>query len=170
MLIEDQLRLHTKSGDLVHWQPGVPSIGCYRHVYVSSAVNSLLNDTNNPDPKLARTIGRTRAKVDTFCSGNKIVFALDPYRKSPASLVSRNRPERLGIVELRPTAPTPDLRVFGGFAAVDVLVLLTWAYKTGIDYKAEVKSCSDEWNKFFSKRPIVGATHADYLSHNFVPG
>lgn len=170
MLIEDQLRLHTRSGDLVHWQPSIPSIGCHRHVYVSSAVSSLLNDTNNPDEKLAATIGRTRAKVDIFCSGRKIVFALKPYVKSPATLVSRNKPVDLGIVELRPTAPTPDLRLFGGFAAVDVLVLLTWAYKTGIDYNVEVPACSDEWNKYFGKRPIVGATHADYISNNVIPG
>ncbi|MBX9467050.1 MAG: hypothetical protein KL839_03980 [Rhizobium sp.] len=128
-------------------------------------------DIHNPNEALAATIGRTRAKLDVFCGGKTVVFSLNPFGKSPATLVSRNKPVRRGIVELRPTAYNPDVRLFGGFAATDVLVLLTWAYKTGIVYKSEVAACHIAWKAMFGNAsPIVGETHAEYISSNVIAG
>ena len=169
MSIRIRLQQLMAVGDIVFRPPIIVSRGVNRDVFVSPAVNAFL-EFQGIDPRFARASGRALAKIDTFSSGRKIVFGLNPSGKSPATLVSRNAPWRRGIVELRVCSYKPDVRIFGGFVDRDVLALLTWAPKDGINYRDEVRRCRSEWDRMFpGMSPLIGNHHDDYLT-NFLPG
>lgn len=155
--------------ELVFRKPALANIGVVREVFVSKDVHDLL-EFANVDEDLERAAGRACAKLDAFIGGRTIVFGMDPYVKSPATLVSRNNPWQLGIVEFRVASYSPDLRLFGGFAQKDVLILLTWARKTGLKYHAEIRRCKATWDDLFpGSVPIIGSTVDEYVS-NFLEG
>jgi hypothetical protein len=171
MSIADELQKLVDSHVLVFWPPTIVSNSAHRDVFVSQEVKELLNAGPTITADLHKAAGRSRAKVESFASGKTIVFAFDPFVKSPASLVSRNAPVLKGIVELRPTAHSPDIRMFGGFAVCDALVLLTWARKTNLHYATEIKKCRQVWDALFPlHKPLVGSSHDQYVSSNCLPG
>jgi len=86
-------------------------------------------------------------------------------------MVARNNPVRKGIIDLRVTGYRPDARIFGAFAKLDTLLLLTWAPKTGLHYATEIGKCRATWGVMFpNHNPLIGASHEEYISNNVILG
>ncbi|MCR5859753.1 hypothetical protein [Mesorhizobium sp. J428] len=140
-------------------------------MFISRDVRHFLDVSNGVHQSFGRAAGRATAKIDTFASGGHVVFGMDPGNKSPSTLVARNGPVQKGIVDLRVISYQPDVRIFGAFAEIDTLVLLTWAPKTGLHYATEIKKCRSVWDAFFTGfEPHKGESHGDYISRNVIPG
>ena len=169
MSIRIRLKQLHQDGDLLFRPPSVRSKGVTRDVFVSKDVDDFL-EGRCTDPSFERAIGRALAKIDSFAAGQKIVFGLSPFGKSPATLVARNKPWQKGVVDLRVASYQPDVRIFGCFSEKDVLILLTWAPKTGLHYGTEVARCRSRWDQLFPAHiPLIGTDHDHYVS-NFLPG
>lgn len=169
MSIRTQINNCAKDGRLIFRAPNVPSQGVRRDVFVSRQLNDFI-EFNEIDTSFERASGRAMAKIDAFASGKAVVLALDPHSKSPATMVARNSPWQRGVVDLRVTSYTPDVRLFGCFAEKDVLILLTWAPKTELHYGTQISRCRSVWDSLFPEHePLIGTKHDEYLSH-FIPG
>lgn len=171
MSMETEIQNLMDQGVLKFWPPTMVSSGAKRDVFLTNDVYDFVLFQNGVDASFEAASGRALAKIDTFASGKTVVLGLDPMAKSPATLVARNAPIHKGVVDLRVTARKPDARIFGCFAKCDVLVLLTWAPKTGLHYAREVSRCRSIWDTMFPTTvPHYGSKHEHYLSSNVLAG
>jgi hypothetical protein len=149
----------------------LPSTTVVRGVFVGAEVWSLVGDDAKPEARFEKVSGRARARLDHFSAGKNVVFALSPTNKSIHSDIARNAPISDGVVDVRITDPRPKIRIFGCFAKCDVLVLLTWATREGLDWPQEVSRCKSQWKLLFpSTPPLIGSSHEHYISNPFIPG
>lgn len=171
MSIQEELQRHVLSGQLLFVRPMLPGRAVERNVFVSAEVAKLLRGDTSIPSRFHRVGSEARAQIDAFTTGRAIRFAMDPLRKDPSTLVARNEPTSRGIVDLRIRQPRPPLRLFGGFAQVDILVLLTWEERKNLRFTAAVKRCRREWDILFPHdRPVIGVAHHEYISRNVLIG
>ena len=72
------------------------------------------------------------------------------------------------VWEIRSMAPQPALRVFGRFAAPDVLVLTHMKERGSINFEMEIGTCEGIWSNCFGDRPPYKGDNLDgYLTENF---
>lgn len=164
----DEIQSLLASNQLRHLTPTRLGQAVVRDVFVNDDVFNLLDENGTLESRFERVAGRARSKIDAFISGSTVTFALDPHEKNRTSFLARNAPIAMGIVDVRITDPKPMIRIFGGFAAKNALVLLSWAPRDGLEFQKEVIQCRAKWNKLFNnKAPLIGTTHDEYLSGNF---
>jgi len=169
MSIQELLQRHISAARLLFVTPLLPGRAVERNVFVSPDVAKLIvGDTSIP-ARFHRVGGEARAQIDAFTTGRAIRFAMNPMHKDPATLVARNEPTNKGIVDLRIRQPRPPVRLFGAFAQVDVLVLLTWEERKNLRFNAAVKRCRGQWDLLFPHNaPLIGIAHHEYISRNVI--
>jgi hypothetical protein len=173
MSIKVQISNHVEAGTLYALSPAIAHDNSQlkRGVFVSDEVWNLVGDDVPVSEELERVSGQARSRLDSFSLGRSVVFAMHPRQKSVHSDIARNAPIESGIVDVRITNPEPTLRIFGGFAGRDILVLLTWKHRKDLDFEVEVTRCKLEWGKFFPGNiPLIGTTNDEYISGKFIPG
>jgi|JI10StandDraft_1071094.scaffolds.fasta_scaffold331781_4 hypothetical protein len=148
-------------------QPGKPSI---RDVIVTKEIWEMVRDDATPPDAVSHVWGRARAKLDAIASGGVLLFGLDPFNKSIGSNVARTHPVSSGILDVRIRDPKPALRIFGGAAKKDAIVLVSFAYRDNLNFQKEVSRARGLWDMLFPKHsPMIGDGHDDYFS-NLLPG
>jgi hypothetical protein len=142
-----------------------------RDVFVGQEVQKLLDLHPDIPREFHNVAGRCRSVLDRISAGSFLTFGMDPFDKQARCWIARVSPADLGIVDLRITDPNPAIRVFGAFADCDLLILLTWAPRKGLDFRNEVIRCRQEWDKLFPlHRPLIGTRVEDYVSKHFHVG
>ncbi|WP_336067109.1 hypothetical protein [Nitratireductor rhodophyticola] len=160
-----------EQGRLLHVVPDLPGLSVVRDVFATQSVYEFLTDEDAIPAQYARVSGRAKAKIDHFISGGVVTFALDPQDKARTSFIARNDPVEMGIVDVRITDPKPMIRIFGGFAARNILVLIVWHPREGLHFQQAVIDCRREWNSLFNNSaPLIGDTHECYLTGHFEIG
>lgn len=172
MSIKELILSHVAKGVLYALSPAIAGDQkLARGVFVSGEVWDLVGDDVTVSAELERVSGQARARLDSFSFGKSFVFALSPSNKSALSDIARNAPIATGVVDLRITNPKPSLRIFGGFAEKDMLILLNWAPRENLDFPAEINRCRKIWDQLFpSTPPLIGTTHDHYISKPFIVG
>lgn len=170
MSIDAEIAKLVSTGQLTFLSPALPGVSVVRDIFVSPDVLALVGDTPSVDAKYLRVSGRARAKLDNITAGRMFVFGIDPHNKSVTCTVARNDPTAAGVLDVRVTDPKPQLRLFGCVAKKDVLVLLSWAPRDGLNFPVEVRNCSSQWNILFpNHHPVLGHDPNDYFS-DVIPG
>jgi hypothetical protein len=112
-----------------------------------------------------------RQHLDAFLEGGCISVGNDPKTKAAYAMMARVAPVEDEFFDFRVTAPQPQIRAFGGFAACDTFVLVTWNYRAEIaeNFDAEVERCKHEWQSLFGRiTPFKGKSLDEYFT-NFDP-
>jgi hypothetical protein len=124
--------------------------------------------------------GHLLADLEQFATGEPISMSLNHKKHRGAYFGRLDRP-RDEVWVLRSQAPSPGLRLFGRFAAVDVFIALFWlprssdwcgrnALKDDRNYQYEIAKirCQEEWQKLFPNHPpITGKSRHEYASDTF---
>lgn len=158
------------AGRLFSLGPSMPGASAKREVYISADVKALLNGPWVNDDFEIRC-GYLAADFDRFITGATIAVAATAHGSNAANL-KRLHPPADEVWELRCRNPKPGIRVFGRFAAKDVLVALTWATRPDLGgpqskaWRDAKESCNAEWRKLFPAYPPFSGAHCDdYLSN-----
>lgn len=168
MSITVEIQQHCELGKLRLHEPLRRSYIVNRHVFVGEMVRQFLEGHESVDSSFDRVAGRTIAILDRFVNGSYVTFGIEPHDKNSHSQIARVDPRDQGIVDYRITDPNPQVRIFGGFAAPDVLVLLTWAPRAGLNFRAEVTKCRAAWDELFPQSPpIVSDKVEHHVSKHF---
>ncbi|EKF60550.1 hypothetical protein QWE_05773 [Agrobacterium albertimagni AOL15] len=171
MSIQSEIEQHCKAGSLKLHVPERRSFVVERHVFLGGEARSFIDWDGTVDVKFDTVSARAGSVLDRFCNGSYVTVGMDPHNKKSTSLIARVDPVGDGIVDFRITDPNPAVRIFGSFAAVDVIVLLTWSPRQDCDFKAEVTRCRKVWDALFPKHlPIVSEKIESYVSKHFDAG
>jgi hypothetical protein len=146
------------------WGDGTP-----RTLFLSEEVRSAVFE---PFPAGHEVLhSEFRAELDAFLEHSFITIGNDPKTKAAHARMARVRPVEDEFFDFRITAPQPQIRAFGGFAALNTFVLVTWNYRDAIDkdFDNEVARCKRAWQSLFgSITPFRGRTLDEYIT-NFDP-
>jgi hypothetical protein len=118
-----------------------------------------------------KSVGRARALLDTFISGDIISVRLPPSKNVGAQLAQlENRFEE--VWEFRSREPKPGLRVFGRFLKCNHFLATNYASRCDLkedsDWLREKQVCKRRWRTFFpSYNPLSGVEVHDYVSNAF---
>lgn len=155
---------------LSHLLPLEPSHSVERDVYVSESVWDFL-DGDVDDENLARVGARAYRRLESFIRGKPVVLGMDPRQKDRTSLIARNDDPADGVVDVRVNDPKPAVRIFGCFAAQNVLILLLVRTRSDLAKKGfagSVKECRRHWDTLFpGYAPLVSENPNDYLTGTF---
>ncbi len=170
MSIRDFITSCLARNDLIHVRPALPFIPQLRSVYASQTVAAKLLGPW-PDDKIGIRLGRARAAVDAFISGNRIAVRMPPSRDISALIALLDKAEE-EVWEIRARDPKPGVRIFGRFSEKNVFIALDIAFKEDIenfaDYSPWISACKREWAKCFATYPPhTGSSADDYISNIF---
>ncbi|WP_158665335.1 hypothetical protein [Sinorhizobium fredii] len=169
MSISEVIKTHCENPDetLRLLVPARPSYLVQRHIFLGKEVQQFV-DGDGVDGRFARLSGRTLSVLERISNGSYVTFGMDPHDKDASCTIARVDPVLLGIVDVRIRDPQPAIRVFGGFAEPDILVLLKWMPRAGLDFRAAAQLCRQEWDSLFPGHPpIYGEKVEDYVSKHF---
>ncbi|MCX7361149.1 MAG: hypothetical protein NTV97_04610 [Alphaproteobacteria bacterium] len=111
-----------------------------------------------------------REFLDAFLEHGEFTAAEDPDRKSSNAMLARVHDVKDDFWDFRVTAPHSGIRAFGGFAAFDTFVVLTWEYREMIsDFDAEVAACKEEWHRLFGPITPMKKGHLNEYISNYIP-
>ncbi|MCR6734372.1 MAG: hypothetical protein NVV83_09925 [Afipia sp.] len=137
-----------------------------RSIFVSLEVKDALSQ---PFPKGQEVLhSEFRQTLDAFLEHGEMTIGNDPRVKASDALMARVDPLEDEFFDFRITSPRPQIRAFGGFAELNVFVLITWNYRDAIkrDFDGEVARCKREWQRLFgSTMPFKGRKLDDYLTN-----
>lgn len=171
MSIQIEIQKHCEAGALKLYVPVRRAFLVERHVFLGGEARSFVDWDGTVDEQFDTVSARTSSVLDRFCNGSYVTVGMDPHNKRSTSLIARVDPIGGGIVDFRITDPNPAVRIFGGFAAVDLVVLLTWSPRENCDFRAEVARCRKSWDALFPKhQPIVSEKIESYVSKHFNAG
>ena len=109
-----------------------------------------------------------RATLDRFTSGDRLTVAEDPFKKPSYSVIARTAPTEEEIWDFRCMTEDDGIRCFGAFGGKDLFIALTWDFRDGLDFEAEVNRCRMEWDRLFNGIPPFRARSLDDYGSNFV--
>jgi hypothetical protein len=167
MSILDEIRKRVESNDLFEViQRSLRPEGDYRRwVYVSKEVEQERIKRANED-----SFRQLSDQFRTFTTGLTIPVALQHDHKRAEW--ARLDPPGWEVWETRVRFVTPELRVFGRFAAIDVFVV--FHLYEGRELKGKKKwdaakiRCQQDWTKLFpNDQPVFGSTVNAYVRTNF---
>ena len=115
-----------QTGELQEVHPRIAHDRRYRTAYVTRRLVDDLASLGAANRDQQSRIASLRVDIETFVTSE----SLDQKYISP---LDRNRPR--GIWEVRSTRPLPQLRVLGGFAAKNTLVLFSLHHRTHLAKK-----------------------------------
>ena len=162
------IREFVRTGELVLLIPALPSIQTRRSMFATDEVAGALGGPwKNQDE--ATKMGRARAYVDTYISGDLMSVRMPPSKSVRAQL-AQLEPASEEAWELRIRDPRPGVRLIGRFAEKDVLIALTVAFRDDLDtpakWSAEIERCKREWRILFPTFPPLSGIEAnDYISN-----
>jgi hypothetical protein len=135
-----------------------------RWIYLSSAINQEI--TNRFDEPSFR---RLSVQFQNFIIGHTVPVALVPDHKK--AQWARLDPASHEVWETRVRHVSPELRVLGRFADVDIFVALNlyegWELK-GRKWDAAKARCQSDWSALFpSSSPARGRNGNDYIRTKF---
>jgi hypothetical protein len=145
-----------------------------RTILVSSPINSMLQSAS-----LESRVGQLRANLQGLVAGDELSISFESYKHRKATFGIMD-PAKEGIWEIRDRNPSPGLRLFGKFAAVDWFVAIAWRPRSrpldGFDkeplqgrHSLEYQFAQIEVNEFWSTHlahfgPVLGDKCGDYFS------
>ncbi len=129
-----------------------------QNLYQFLTESSASEQTNNERRSL-------QALFDRFISGESLTVAL--HRDVEGTHIKRLDPASNEVWEFKVKPPRQEQsRVFGRFAALDTIILLTGPEtRSSINYRREILRCQREWERFcngFARHE--GRSLSDYLS------
>lgn len=165
MSIHQRIAELVGKGDLLRYEPAeaVPEM---RDIYVSRIVAAFLGGVPR---KYQETAGNAQLLFDEFVGGEEISFGMSP-KKHPGALIARNAPVDWGICDFRVLHPEPSVRIFGGFAARDTFVALTYQPRSTLTnvFQNAAGIALSQWKlKFPDHKPIVSEKAEDYVGQPF---
>lgn len=159
------IKMRCAEGQLFPIEPLVSSDEIIRGLYVSAEIKQMLDDHEAQDSAW----GTARAIMDDFVSGKLISVG---HRKNSRMGILGSINE--GVWEIRPSRPSPSIRILGQFAEKDLFIALVWGLrkdlkdKKSIEWKDIIRNCKVEWRKLFSPYPALkGGNENDYVSNIF---
>jgi hypothetical protein len=155
-----------ETGRLLRVRPSWPGLPEVRTVYVTPGIMMLL-DGPWADAKTEKRWNQARQQIDDFIDGRRLTLRSAPRRKS-SCFMSQLDPSGDEVWEIRCRDPKPGLRLFGSFAATDVIVLLTWDYHEDLgpetDWTRAIQKYKAEWQRHFAAPAFRAAYPNGYLT------
>ncbi|MDQ0558668.1 hypothetical protein QO004_000443 [Rhizobium mesoamericanum] len=171
MSIKEEIQKHRENGNLTLFEPERRSFIVERHVFLGGEARSFVEWDGSIDDSFAAVSARTVAVLERFVNGSYVTIGMDPHDKLSRSQIARVDPTAQGILDFRITDPNPAVRIFGGFAVADLLILLTWAPRKNCNFPSEVARCRGEWDKLFpTHTPVVSEEIEHHVSKHFSIG
>ncbi|WP_128090497.1 hypothetical protein [Ensifer sp. 1H6] len=168
MSIENEIEAHCNAGHLSLLEPVRLSFLVKRHIFIGGEARSFITWDGSIDEEYESVSGRTIGVLERFSNGSYVTVGMDPHDKEARSQIARVDPRGEGIFDYRINDPNPAVRLFGGFATKDVLVLLTWYPRENCDFAAEVARCRAQWDSLFPKTPPIRSDRIeDHVSKHF---
>ena len=173
MSIRNAVRRLVSEGRLIDHEPSVPAQRGKRRVYLSPTLQSLLDGPwqSKVDEK---AWARVRQDLDHFVTDGLVSVARETYRSKDAH-ISRLVEGSEEVWELRCRASKPGIRVFGRFAVVNEIVLLTWELRLRLkdrdpfEWIWAKEYCKDAWTEILPcHQPLTGVEICDCISEKFI--
>lgn len=170
MSIRGSINQWVQSGDLMLLAPALASTPCIRHIFATKEVSDAVFGPWS-DAKIEARLGRARAYLDTFISGDLMSVRMPPS-KSVSAQIALLEDAKDQVWEIRVHDPKPGVRIFGRFAEKDVFLALTIGfrenYKTNADWVPAIERCKRTWRTYFpTYTPLSGLQPDDYISKSF---
>lgn len=171
MSIMDSINDCVEDGRLVLVEPLFPNTSMERKIYASQTVMEL-SEPPWPEDVTEDRAYRLRAEFDNYIGGRILGLCLEPF-KAKEAFMGLLDPESKGIFDIRSRDPEPGLRVFGGFAEIDIFVALAWRLRKEMgsradrDWRDARVTSSTLWTNLFGPyKPLTGGDIHDFISTN----
>jgi hypothetical protein len=167
MLIHKEIKRLCEDGRLFLVDPLDHRASIKRPIYVSRALHEFLS-TQSVSSETNEDRRSLLALFRRFISGDSMTVAFKPAIKG--SDLKRLQPRGAEVWEFKERRR--QFRVFGRFADVDTMIVLTGPVdRVGLDYEKEKPLCQQAWQKIFGDiPPVFGRKLSDYFSGtNVVP-
>lgn len=155
---------HCAAGRLILVEPSIPCAQV-RPIYMVPDLHTRIFGANAEQTK---RMGNLEADLQRFISGQKVTIAReleDTCFLKPLSNVEE-------VWELRSRDPKPGVRVFGRFAAMDVMIATNMEFRKLLGglrsrlFAIEIRDCQTTWTRLFPYLdPHRGETGHDYVSN-----
>jgi hypothetical protein len=144
-------------------------------------VRHVFDELMGPWPSATRAthMGMLRADLDHFLEGGRIIVG---HRRSRHAYMKRPDPGRDEVWEIRSRDPSPELRLFGRFAEMDLFVGTACVDREYLgdedsrEWRNEIVRCITDWRNLFHpyppirKRPLHEYISTNVVNHRFVVG
>lgn len=156
MSIREEILRRTNEGRLRQLLPRLSADPCIRRMYLTSELYEDLYKDRSNDSEI-RIFAELEADLELFV----ISETLD------SDYLTLLRPETEGVWEIRSTRPTPQIRVFGMFAARDCFIATNYADRDYLgdadsyQWKNEIRLAKETWRNLFP-----GYTHMKTRDRN----
>ena len=166
MSICQKLAALEKAGKIERFVPQKTGRPARRRLYLACQA---IKDFNDPQSatNLLRIGGFVEAAMTRWVLGERV------YGLRRGEFLDRLRPPPPEVWEIRVTAPTPQVRLFGRFCEIDTLILTNFhtrsflGKKGSAGWKTAMKTCVEHWEKCLAGLPLhTGNTIGDYVSEN----
>lgn len=164
MSIHDLIQDCLFRGDLYLLEPWDPNTERKRTIFVSLTVKDFID---SPKPRA----GQLHADLDRFIGGGPLTAAMVP-RKATDEYFGLLKPAADGFWDIRSQAPSPSLRLLGGFTERDVFVGLVLRERKLLgsalsqEWSNAIRECKTEWDRrFHAYTPLRGGRLHDYISN-----
>lgn len=161
MSIRDEIHARQQEGRLFVLNPIAPGSSPRRAMFVTVSLNQMLEgpwDSRDDEIRFSRL----RADLDHYVEGGFI----DP------KYLTRLRPKREEVWEIRSPRPSPSIRVFGRFALRDVFIATHYEVRPPLrgfgsrQWRDAIERCKTEWRNLFpSYQPFSGSQINEYVSN-----
>lgn len=174
MSIRDEINNRISEKRLFVLPPLLSSDPVKRHMFVSKEVYTAVDPASWHRGDDTHRLGRLRADLDAFTTGQLIAVAEDPYKKPNSTYIARTDPITDDVWDIRSRDPRPGIRVLGGFVETDAFVSITFDYRTNLggpgskEWRDFIERCKAQWRVLFGTYPRHrGDEIHDYISENF---
>jgi len=173
MSIHDEIKARCQEGGLYRLASLMTGTLERRGIYVTPELSTLIHGPWS-DHAEERRWGAARAYLDQFITGRLIILPAGTWHNH-AYMGRLDKPED-EVWDFRIKAPRPGMRLFGRFAAKDLMVVVTWAERSQFrsrktregrkDWNDAIRACQVAWRNLFpTYDPLNGAYPDDYLSN-----
>lgn len=154
-------------------EPLIPGTPVLRKIYVNKKIVNLFTGPWSDELPQSRCL-RLWADLDLFTSGGRIAVCMEPF-KAKSAYMGLLDPVSNGMFDIRSRDPSPGLRVFGGFAATDTFVALTYDIRKDMgdrdsaEWRKARVECLALWRNLFpAYKPLTGENVHDFISTNVI--
>jgi len=167
MSIEEIIRFRCGDGTLYPINPSVSSDPIIRGLYVSADIHDHLIGQES----LEVPWGLARSIMDTFVSG-KLISVARGRNNRKHTFMGHLDPQTDGMWTMKPSKPSPGIRIFGQFAKRDLFIALDWEDRLYLEdynsrlWKRAIRNCKQKWATLFNPyTPVTEDNSHAYLSN-----